>query len=114
MHPGDITIADYWGIEKAAPELDDNKGVSLVLINGDKGAKIFDKIKVQMIWKKTRIEDSMQPPLKAPFPEPESRKKFWDDYKNKSFNYIAKIYGDIGIEYKIKSLLRKIKRKLVQ
>ena len=29
MHPGDITIADYWGIEKAAPEFDDNKGVSL-------------------------------------------------------------------------------------
>lgn len=24
-HPGDITIADYWGIEKAAPDLDDNK-----------------------------------------------------------------------------------------
>ena len=31
MHPGDITIADYWGIEKAAPEFDDNKGVSLVI-----------------------------------------------------------------------------------
>ena len=27
MHPGDITIADYWGIEKAASEFDDNKGV---------------------------------------------------------------------------------------
>lgn len=32
MHPGDITIADYWGIEKVAPEFDDNKGVSLVLV----------------------------------------------------------------------------------
>ena len=28
MHPGDITIADYWGIEKAAPEFDDNKGIT--------------------------------------------------------------------------------------
>ena len=35
MHPADITIADYWGIEKAAPEFDDNKGVSLVLINNE-------------------------------------------------------------------------------
>ncbi len=32
-HPGDITIGDYWGIEKAAPGFNDNKGVSLVLIN---------------------------------------------------------------------------------
>lgn len=41
IHPGDITIADYWGIEKAAPEFDDNKGVSLVLgkCNIDKRAE---------------------------------------------------------------------------
>ncbi|MCD8197772.1 MAG: Coenzyme F420 hydrogenase/dehydrogenase, beta subunit C-terminal domain [Lachnospiraceae bacterium] len=45
MHPGDITIADYWGIEKAAPEFDDNKGVSLVLANTDKGTKVFDECK---------------------------------------------------------------------
>lgn len=39
MHPGDITIADYWGIEKVAPEFDDNKGVSLVLVNNEAGKK---------------------------------------------------------------------------
>ena len=114
MHPGDITIADYWGIEKAAPELDDNKGVSLVLINDDKGVKVFDEIKDRIIWKETRLEDSMQPPLKAPFPEPENREKFWNDYRNKSFDYIAKKYGGIGLKYKIISILSKIKRKLVR
>lgn len=114
MHPGDITIADYWGIEKAAPELDDNKGVSLVLINDDKGVKAFDEIKDRIIWKETRLENSMQPPLKAPFPEPENREKFWNDYRNKSFDYIAKKYGGIGLKYKIRSILSKIKRKLVK
>lgn len=43
MHPGDITIADYWGIEKAAPEFDDNKGVSLVLVNNEAGEKTLKK-----------------------------------------------------------------------
>ena len=43
MHPGDITIADYWGIEKAAPEFDDNKGISLVLVNNEAGEKAFEK-----------------------------------------------------------------------
>ena len=44
MHPGDITIADYWGIEKAAPEFDDNKGVSLVLVNNEVGERILELV----------------------------------------------------------------------
>lgn len=92
-HPGDITIADYWGIENAAPEFDDNKGVSLVLVNTEKGAEYFEKAKKDIVWKVTRIEDSMQPPLKAPFPCPESRKQFWKDFEEKKFSYIVKKYG---------------------
>ena len=59
MHPGDITIADYWGIEKAALEFDDNKGVSLVLINNQNGENEFEKVKDRVKWKQTKIEDSM-------------------------------------------------------
>lgn len=114
MHPGDITIADYWGIEKAAPEFDDNKGVSLVLINNEKGKEVLDAVKAQIKWQETRLEDSMQPPLIGPFPEPENRKNFWSDFKNRDFDYIAKKYGCIGMGNKIKRVLRKIKRKLIR
>lgn len=75
MHSGDITIADYWGIEKAAPEFDDDKGVSLVLVNNDKGERLFESCKEKVTWKKTR-EDSIQPPLKAPLPCPDNRRWF--------------------------------------
>ncbi|WP_297205158.1 polysaccharide pyruvyl transferase family protein [uncultured Brachyspira sp.] len=37
---GDISIGDYWGVKD-----NDNKGVSLVLINTDKGNNAFNKIK---------------------------------------------------------------------
>jgi hypothetical protein len=37
IRPGNITIADYWGIDIAVPGFNDNKGVSLVLTNDDKG-----------------------------------------------------------------------------
>lgn len=50
MHPGDITIADYWGIEKAAPEYDDNKGVSLVLINNEYGENKFNEIQCGVVF----------------------------------------------------------------
>ena len=90
IHPGNITIADYWGIERAAPEYDDNKGVSLVLINDETGKKLFDAVKDDIEWKETSIKDSMQPPLIAPFPQPEDRTFFWSDFLNRGFDYIAK------------------------
>ena len=88
-HQSDITLADYWGIENVAPELDDNKGVSLVLINSQKGSDYFEKIKHSVVWKKTCIEDAMQPSLQAPFSRPDNRNSFWKDYYNKDFSYIV-------------------------
>lgn len=48
----DITIADYWGIEQAHPDLDDDKGTSLVLVNTEKGNTAID-------WTETRHETSV-------------------------------------------------------
>ena len=107
-HPGDITIADYWGIDQAAPDFNDNKGVSLVLVNTEKGANTFEKAKDDIVWKETRIEDSMQPPLKAPYPAPKTREKFWKDFNRKDFSYIAKKYGGPA------PLWRKVARKAKQ
>lgn len=114
MHPGDITIADYWGIEKAAPEFDDNKGVSLVLVNNDNGQKMFDSISNTIKYKKTKLEDSMQPPLQKPFPEPPERSIFWNDFENKDFGFIAKKYGGESKIKDLKLFLKNVKRKLVE
>lgn len=37
----DLTIADYWGVNKHFPLFDDDKGVTLVLINTEKGNDLF-------------------------------------------------------------------------
>lgn len=108
MHPADITIADYWGIDKASPGFNDNKGVSLVLINNKFGEIIFDKISASLEYRVCKIEDSMQPALKAPFSEPENRSKFWKDFRTKDFGYIVKKYGTKGFIFKVKKKLRKI------
>lgn len=113
VHPGDITIGDYWGIEKAAPEFDDNNGVSIVLVNNNIGEYIFNEIKSEIDWKKTRIEDSMQTPLKEPCPKPAGRERFWSEFSSKDFGYIAGKYGGYGMIAKARRRLGKIKRKLV-
>ncbi len=41
----DVTLADFWGVENLCPELNDNKGVSLVLIHSQKGNDVFAQIK---------------------------------------------------------------------
>lgn len=89
-----------------------NKGVSLVLVNNEKADSIFENVKIELKWKSTRIEDSMQPPLKAPFPKPEGREQFWNDVNDKSFSYIARAYGDNGTANYIKKVLRRAKRKI--
>lgn len=40
----DITLGDFWGIENVAPELDDDDGVSAVILHTSKGQKIFESI----------------------------------------------------------------------
>lgn len=43
--PGDITLGDYWGIEKVINGLQSLKGVSLVRFNTDKGNKYLEYLK---------------------------------------------------------------------
>lgn len=49
----DIMLADYWGIEKFYPELDDNKGTSLVITKSEKGEFLFSNIKQQFKYQQT-------------------------------------------------------------
>ena len=42
----DITIADFWGINTEIPEMDDDKGTGLVLVNTDKGLFAIDWSKI--------------------------------------------------------------------
>ncbi|MDO5381702.1 MAG: Coenzyme F420 hydrogenase/dehydrogenase, beta subunit C-terminal domain [Eubacteriales bacterium] len=116
-HMADITIADYWGIENAVPEsleFDDDKGVSLVMINNEKGKEVFDSLNKDIVFYKTSIEESMQMPLIAPFPAPVNRDIFWQDFYCKKFDFIAKKYASYGLLNDIKRLLMRIKRKIIK
>jgi coenzyme F420-reducing hydrogenase beta subunit len=109
---GDITIADFWGIEKSMPDFDDNKGISLVLINTAEGQKLFENIKKNLIYKENNAKDCLQPNLQYPSKVSEKREQFWEDYRLNGYEYIVKKYA--GYNYKsmlkgiIKSTLAKI------
>ncbi len=52
---GDLTIGDFWGIEKKMPQLNYKNGVSLVLCNSAKGQAFFDAIQEQDIFFKKEV-----------------------------------------------------------
>ncbi len=43
----DISIGDYWGIQSIMPEIDDDKGISAVIVNTHKGQEFLEKIEVE-------------------------------------------------------------------
>lgn len=58
---GDITIGDFWGLGKEIPfKHSTEKGVSLVLINNEKGNKFFNEIKDKIFFEKRTLEEAIK------------------------------------------------------
>ena len=111
--PSDITIGDFWGYEKVASEMNvDNKGISLVLCNTEKGQQLFSSVRSDLNSKQVPLESALQPNLQHPSSVDPEYDQFAEDYKNKGFVYIGKKYANIGYRYKLNQLLQKIKRHL--
>lgn len=93
--PADITIADFWGIENIAPEFLDEIGVSLTIINNEKGQKWFENSKQDLDFINCNIEECIKATytLNQPTPRPETREKFWKEYKTKEFKEIVEKYA---------------------
>lgn len=91
----DITIADYWGIEKVDKNLDNNIGTSMILLNSKKGIEYFEKVKDRLEWEETGF-DSILPgniALRKPIePAKIDRKTFFEDLDRGTFDDVVKKY----------------------
>lgn len=107
----DMTLADYWGIEKNAAEFDDDKGVNLLLIHTKKGQEIFDKINEKLFFRKTELSTSMQPNLQHPSEKGSGYERFWSDYGRLSTRrFFAKYFFVNSIVLFGRRIVNKIKR----
>ena len=77
---GDITIGDYWGVED-----NDDKGVSLVLVNSIKGKSIFENIN-QSNFNYKRVYNISNGGLGGNVPIFASRKYFFDNLDKEDFD----------------------------
>ncbi|WP_238916676.1 Coenzyme F420 hydrogenase/dehydrogenase, beta subunit C-terminal domain [Clostridium sp. YIM B02555] len=87
----DVTIADFWGVDAVASELNDKKGTSLVLINTDRGEYLFNKVKEKFHYKECAFCNAIKrnPVLLNSVKPPKGRNKFFEELETKSFIILA-------------------------
>lgn len=89
--PSDLTIGDFWGWEKVNQHINaDNKGVSLLLVNTEKGRHLFSEIANQIHYLKSDSQHCLQPNLEHPSLISPLRVDFEQDFISKGFTYCAK------------------------
>ena len=54
----DLTIGDFWGIWDVDPEMDDNKGTSVVLVQSDRGAELLQKLADRLVIRSVSLEEA--------------------------------------------------------
>ncbi len=99
----DITMGDFWGIEKIDPDINDGKGISMVIARTDKGLALFDGI--QSVHKKEVEYDEA---IKENWVEhksverPAQRDTFYADMNSMGFKPLGQKYIPKSIKKRIK------------
>ena len=104
----DITIGDFWGWEKVSGLFHDNKGVSLLMVNSEKGQWLLDQVKSDVHLILSDRQSCMQHNLKSPTNRNVRRSDFEFDYAKYGYNYVIKKYFNISLIMKFESFLKKI------
>lgn len=110
----DITIGDFWGVERVFPDFEmENKGCSLVLCNTEKGLRLFDRIKPDVLYQEVKeMSDVLQPNLISGTILPKRHDEFAVCYGREGFRKTMWRYGYLGPKSVARRFLHRTKVKL--
>lgn len=118
---GDITIGDYWGIEKEHPNFFNQKGVSCLLINSEKGFFYWEKYKNLYFYITSKFENVAKHNLNLIYPTKRNdviRDSIYKGIENKDWfcdTFVSSFHPSIKtkmknfIPMKIRYIIKKIK-----
>jgi len=92
--PGDITLADFWGIEKVTGERDDDLGVSIVRANSAQGRNALASVADRLQLREVAWEDAVRRNRAALHPTPPQPKRE-DFFARLGKEPFAAIVGDL-------------------
>ena len=114
----DITLADLWNVAATAPQMDDDKGVSLVLANTDKGIRSLEGL--NMVKVDAEVARRMNSGFAASLKCPEKREEFFAGMHSTN-DIISYMKGFVVRKFSVKKIYRNfhtfmsgIKRRIVR
>ena len=104
----DLTLGDFWGIWKEVPEMDDNRGTSMVLVQTPKGAELFRGIEDDTVCKQMHF--ALVPAFNSAYDKStvrtEERDRFFTDLDTIPFGEMIKKYGALSAKEELKRTAR--------
>lgn len=105
---GDLTMGDFWGLNRSRLKTEQKGKISVVLVNTKKGEKIFKSIKNSILYEAREVEEAVQGnhQLRGPAVPHKYRKKFLKAYQ--SGNDFERAVKEAGVHKEM--LIRNFKR----
>ena len=116
----DITLGDYWGISKYHPEMNDNKGTSVVLLNTTPGSMLFESVADNVVQYDSKVEYAIAGNpciVRSSMPHPK-RAEFFANLDKYTLDQLIKKYCPFPsplkrVYIRVRGLLGRLKRKVV-
>lgn len=105
----DIILGDFWGVQSILPEVDDDKGVSLVLTNTENAINIIRRLGIQLHEVSYQVAFLKNPCLENSVRKPTDRDLFFEQYNKFGVTIIEKYLSNNK-----PTVLSKIKRRFRQ
>ena len=96
----DITMGDFWGINNVAPEMNDGRGTSLIIIRTDKGNDFWKCISSNLKLKEVSYENAVRynPSEYMSCQKTQEKNDFFKDMKIMTFQELEKKYASLEKE----------------
>ena len=78
--PADFTLGDFWNVDSAGIKFDVNGGVNEVLVNTEKGRKLFAIVRENAVYQPVSKAAGWQPHLEYSTKAPGNQEAFWTEY----------------------------------
>lgn len=116
----DISLGDYWNIARVHPQMDDNKGTSVVLLNTEHGKALFESVADKVFQCDSKVEYAIAGNpciVRSSKPHPK-RAEFFANLDKYSIDQLIKMYCPFPsplkrVYIRVRGLLGRVKRKVV-
>lgn len=94
---GDLSLGDFWGLGDEIPfNYDKQDGVSVLLVNTEKGKIVFNEVKDKIFFEKRTLEEAIKGNEQLKHPT----------RKHKNYDLFLKLYSEFGLKKALEETLK--------